>query len=652
MAAMDFRGAVLRGWRLLVLLGLVGALVGFFSVPAQPASESGVVAPTAYRAATIVAPGLGRNSISLARLFLDLKLPGVLSSAAQTANVGVPASKLSSIVGVENGRAALGLSKKQFRGLHIKALGVVVVWYNPQKAEILANSVATAVAKYINQQAQASYASNVQRVANAVAALQTKIATVDGEISGAGSANASLPLLNTQHRVLAGQLQTEVKQQVQLQVSGPKVPGYAILRTAQVIPIYVGHLTVASVVSHRSTRILGGLAVGLVLAIGIILLVEVLDRSLRTVRATEEAFDLPVVGEIPARGSVRPSLQRAAIDTRLAVVVDPDSAAAEAYRRLHTAVLLEPLAADLALLGNGYTNGNGFSYANGNGNGNGHAYANGNGNGHGNGNGNGNGNGHGNGNGNGHGNGHGTERNGGGGLALPSGYPADPANGGDLIHEGNGRKSGRQVVLVVSPAAEVTRSAVVANLAAVYAEAGARALVVSMGDLRVGRGSHSPMPEFEADGEIDPEELVPLSTPSPVEGVSRLRFDQLLASRGQVVTHGPAIITAARDVADAVLIDAPSLLRTHDAIALLPAVDVVLVVAQYAVTRSDEAREAGDMLRRFRAPVLGVVFTNVPSRERQPRGDDTEPDTGPDAVALDGFDTPQPTPAATAKLWL
>ncbi|HEY5023397.1 MAG TPA: hypothetical protein VII76_00330 [Acidimicrobiales bacterium] len=643
---MDFRGAVLRGWRLLALLGLVGALVGFFSVPAAPAAESGAAAPSVYKAVAIVAPGLGKNTISLARLFLDLKLPQVLETAATTADVGVPASKLVGSVGVENGRAALNLSKKEFRGLHIKALGIIVAWYSAEKAQALANAVANAVATYINHEAQISYSENVTRSANAVAALQSKINVVNSEIAGALSGDAQLPLLNTQHRVLAGQLEDQVKTQVQLQISGPKVPGYAILRTAQVRPVYTGHLTVASVVNHRSTRILGGLAVGLVIAVGIILLVEVMDRSLRTVRATEEAFDLPVVAEIPARGAVRPSLQRSSIDTRLAVVMDPDSPAAEAYRRLHTAVLLEPLASELALYGNGNGNGNGNGYANGyangNGNGNGHAVGHGNGNGHTNGHGNGNGNGHGNGNGNG-GNGHG----------IQSGYPVDPANGGDLVHEGNGRKSGRQVVLVVSPGAEATRSVVVANLAAVYAEAGSRALVVSMGDLRVGRGSHSPMPEFEADGEIEAQDLEPLSTPSPVEGVSRLRFDQLLASRGQVVTHGPAIITAARAVADAVIIDAPSLLRTHDAIALLPAVDVVLVVAQYAVTRSDEGREAGDMLRRFRAPILGVVFTNIPSRERTPRGDGPEEtETSPGDVVLEGYDTPHPTPASTARLWL
>ncbi len=302
MAAMDFRGAVLRGWRLLVLFALVGALAGFLSVPTRPASQS-AARPSAYKAVAIVAPGLGRNSISLARLFLDIKLPAVLATAARTAHVGVPASKLLGSVGVENGRAALGLSKKEFRGLHIKALGVVVAWYSAEKAQALANAVATAVASYINHQAQAGYAEAVKKNANAVATLQTKINVVNAEIAGTSSSGGPLPLLQAQHRVLAGQLVDQVRQQVQLQISGPKVPGYAILRTAQVRPVFVGRLTVASVVSHRSTRILGGLAVGLVVAIGIILLVEVLDRSLRTVRAAEEAFDLPVVAEIPARGS-------------------------------------------------------------------------------------------------------------------------------------------------------------------------------------------------------------------------------------------------------------------------------------------------------------------------------------------------------------
>jgi hypothetical protein len=633
MAAMDFRGAVLRGWRLLVLLALVGAVVGYFSVPSKPAvsnlGKSGL-----YKSTVIVSPSIGRNSISLSRLFLDLKNPDVVAETARIAHVGVTASQIAGVISVENGRAALDLTKKEFRGLKINALGISVVWYSPTTSAILANAAASAVAVYIRQQANLDYISATKQAAQNIAALNAKISSINSQIAGASSTSGTLSVLGTQRRVLSGQLQDQTRKQIQLELSGAKIPGYDILRAAVSHPAPTHKTTLASVANHRSTRILGGLAVGLLIALAIILLVEVLDRSLRTVRSAEEAFDLPVVAEIPARGSVRGSLQRTVVDARLQVVVDPGSAAAEAYRRLHTAVLLEPLAAELALYGNG--NGNGY------------------GNGYGNGNGNGYGNGYGNGNGNGFGNGHGNsmaENGGARGQTMAPAYPADPANGGDLVHEGNGndRRARRQVVLVVSPGAEKTRPTVVANLAAVYAEAGARALVVTLGDLRWGRGP-GPTPTFEGD-EIDPQDLVPLSQPSSVDGVSRLRFDQILGNRGQVVTQGPAIITAARQVADAVLIDAPSLLSTHDAIALLPAVDVVLVVAQYAVTRSDEGRESGDILRRFRAPVLGVVFTNVPSRERSPRGKGTEPEGSGDVV-LESYTISEREPASSSGLWL
>src|ERR1700686_588427 len=102
MAAMDIRGAVLRGWRLLVLLGLVGAVAGYLSVPSSPAAKTGAAAKAhIYTAVAIVSPGNGKNSISLATLFLDLKLPQVLQTAAQTAHIGVSASQLVGKVGVE-----------------------------------------------------------------------------------------------------------------------------------------------------------------------------------------------------------------------------------------------------------------------------------------------------------------------------------------------------------------------------------------------------------------------------------------------------------------------------------------------------------------------------------------------------------------------
>ena len=93
------------------------------------------------------------------------------------------------------------------------------------------------MATYINTEAQASYLLEPEEDgATRWLPLQTKINVVNAEISGASSSSGQMALLNTQHRVLAGQLDDQVRQQVQLQISGAKVPGYAILRTAQVAP--------------------------------------------------------------------------------------------------------------------------------------------------------------------------------------------------------------------------------------------------------------------------------------------------------------------------------------------------------------------------------------------------------------------------------
>jgi len=53
---------------------------------------------------------------------------------------------------------------------------------------------------------------------------------------------------------------------------------------------------------------------------------------------------------------------------------------------------------------------------------------------------------------------------------------------------------------------------------------------------------------------------------------------------------------------------------------LLPAVDAVLIVAEYGETTSDAAGKSSDLLHRFGAPVLGVVMTNVrdPNAQVQP----------------------------------
>ncbi len=84
------------------------------------------------------------------------------------------------------------------------------------------------------------------------------------------------------------------------------------------------------------------------------------------------------------------------------------------------------------------------------------------------------------------------------------------------------------------------------------------------------------------------------------------------------------------------IVEVPPILAVHHAEALARSVDVVLVVAECKFTTFDDARQAGDQLRRMGAPVLGVVLTNIriPHSDIRhlglPRSTVIEPEPDPD----------------------
>ncbi len=166
----------------------------------------------------------------------------------------------------------------------------------------------------------------------------------------------------------------------------------------------------------------------------------------------------------------------------------------------------------------------------------------------------------------------------------------------------------RQVVLVVSPGTEDTRAVVAANLGAAFGEAGQRVIVISTADIDSGqRGTRALGPPPH----VTPADLQAQLQPSRVPNVARLSLRPFVGNSGQLVTAAPVIMAAAREIADAVIIEVPPVLVAHHGEALVHAVDVVVVVGECGATTVSHARRAGDLLRRMGAPVLGVVLTEV-----------------------------------------
>jgi Mrp family chromosome partitioning ATPase len=187
----------------------------------------------------------------------------------------------------------------------------------------------------------------------------------------------------------------------------------------------------------------------------------------------------------------------------------------------------------------------------------------------------------------------------------------------------------RAVILVVSPGTEASRPRVVANLGATYAESGQRVIIVSTGDLDSGAAADS---DASYAGPVGPDDVRSHLQPSSIANLSMLSLRPFVKNSAQLVNRAAPIFDAARQVADVVLVEAPPFLEFHHGEALAHAVDVVLVVGECGATTFDHADETGVQLRRIGAPVLGVVFTEVPidkADKRPPK----EPATSSDAPA-------------------
>jgi Mrp family chromosome partitioning ATPase len=174
----------------------------------------------------------------------------------------------------------------------------------------------------------------------------------------------------------------------------------------------------------------------------------------------------------------------------------------------------------------------------------------------------------------------------------------------------------RNVLLVTSTVDEPSRSKVVANLAASYAEAGEYVIVVSTADLEV--GTTFPADSFQT-GPITPEDIERWITPAGPENVSMLSMRHFMRNSGQLVSRSKEVLDAAREIAAVVIVETPAFLRYHHGEALVHSVDAVIIVVENAVTEVPDAQDMGDILRRLGAPVLGVVFTGEELSKGQKR---------------------------------
>lgn len=184
-----------------------------------------------------------------------------------------------------------------------------------------------------------------------------------------------------------------------------------------------------------------------------------------------------------------------------------------------------------------------------------------------------------------------------------------------------------QTILVTSAGNAEGKSTVVANLAVAMSEMGKRVLVISC-DFRhpavhrlfgvPNTGLAQALEHTSANGKPVLEGHIQTTSFPDIwvvpSGPASKRPGELLSSEGM-----RRALSEARSAADVILIDTAPILAGSEATQLLPDVDAVLLVARSGTTTSQLAERASGLLRRLRAPVLGVAF-NAAESPAAPKG--------------------------------
>ena len=325
MEPVDLGGALLRRWWLLLVLGLVGLLVGL----ALPVSHPGHSSPLSWSTSAIVgasppggpgtsgalAGGVTSNQIS----FYARTDQVVLAAAKQAGRSGSLAELEREITvssdaagGAAGAAGAAGNAKNSVGTLKLTGTGAT-----PEQSAAFTNAFADQLGTYMSNLVG-------QRNQGQLAAAKQKVTDLESEIAALGKVAKTSPGLENQ-------LNVAVAQEQALSAASSST-GYLILQPAQASSATRTGGGLGGLGSSRLVRGFAGLLIGLILATGIVLMLEVLDKRIRGSSRAEETFGFPVVAEIPI-----PSKENGA--GVVSVFSGASTPTAEAYRMLRMSVL-------------------------------------------------------------------------------------------------------------------------------------------------------------------------------------------------------------------------------------------------------------------------------------------------------------------------
>lgn len=502
----------------------------------------------AFLTTTVVPVGPAVRSYSATTVILntgELNVTGIanLTTVAALTTVGEVPVRVAEKINYQGDPVVLGAGIRAIAETETGILRITARSREPEEARTLADMFATELLAFLELRKGETGASRADLLFERIEDLQAEIESLESRIPDVPEPEARLL---TARRDANIRIYGFLYEQYQGLISAVADPGtLLIVQKASPQPVFEGGFQPPR---SRGGRMFFAGVLGLLVGVGIVLLLERIDTKIRTKRAAEQHFALPVLAEIP-RLSWRDS-RRATV----AAAEEPRSALADSFRLLEAGV-------SRSLDG---------------------------------------------------------ER-------RQEQEPSEEAF--QRVRRGapaNGPRS--RTILVTSAAPGEGKTMVVANLAATYAELGKKVLVLSC-DFRRPRIHRL----FGVPNDQGLSEALEASNGRPVlqghvrsTSLTNVRVVPSGAtpeSAGELLTSENMrdALVEARNGADVVLLDTPPVLATSDASHLFPEVDTVLLVARAGKTTAEVAERSSELLRRMRAPVVGIAL-NGSTEDLVPRG--------------------------------
>lgn len=512
---------------------------------------AGIVAAAlaaAFLTTSVVPVGPAVRSYSATTVILntgELNVPGIanLTTVAALTTVGEVPVRVAEKINYQGDPVVLGANIRAIAEAETGILRITARSNEAEEAKTLADTFATELLAFLELRKGETGAGRADLLFERIEDLQADIENLDARILDAPEPEARLL---TARRDANIRIYGFLYEQYQGLISAVADPGtLLIVQKASPQPVFEGGFQPPR---SRGGRMFFAGVLGLLVGVGIVLLLERIDTKIRTKRAAEQHFALPVLAEIP-RLSWRDS-RRATV----AAAEEPRSALADSFRLLEAGV---SRSLDGERRQEQETSKEAFQ-------------------------------------------------------RLRRGAPA------------NGPRS--RTILVTSAAPGEGKTMVVANLAATYAELGKKVLILSC-DFRRPRIHRL----FGVPNDQGLSEALEASNGRPVlqghvrsTSLTNVRVVPSGAtpdSAGELLTSENMrdALVEARNVADVVLLDTPPVLATSDASHLFPEVDTVLMVARAGKTTAEVAERSSELLRRMRAPVVGIAL-NGSTEDLVPRG--------------------------------